>query len=248
MIISPNKWLVCHQKNENAKHNLICFPFGGAAASAYRPLAKELEQNCNVWSVQLPGRENRFAQPFVTEANVVAAAVFNEIKLLGLKSYSIFGHSMGSDLALEFCRQVEAAGGRRPDTVVLSGNKPPHVSHDKLWSESTDASLIDHVLSLGGIPKDALTDKDFVAMYLKKIRCDYQLYESVKISQPKPLASKLTVIYGSADPLLERIDMKEWSKYSENDVKLIETEGGHFYFQPDCRRLASLIVDAIAGE
>ena len=84
MKISPQKWLVCYQENKAAKHNLICFPFGGAAASAFRPLANALSDDLQVWCVQLPGRENRYSTPFETNPDVIVRAVAEEIQQLGL--------------------------------------------------------------------------------------------------------------------------------------------------------------------
>ncbi len=245
MIVSPNKWLVCYQSNPGAKVNLICFPYGGGAASAYRLLAQELQMSIRVWCVQLPGRESRFAHPFVVDARAVVQSVADEMNALGIQQYSLFGHSMGSDLAVEFYRLISAAGKTKPDVMILSGNKPPHMPHDKLWSKVSDRELLEHVISLGGIPEDAANDKDFAELYLSKIRHDYTLYESVCIPSPIELSAKLMVLYGADDPLLTKTDMSEWAKYASAEFALKKLAGDHFYFQNDVSQLAANVRQAV---
>lgn len=245
MVISPGKWLVCYNRNASRPFNLVCFPFGGAAASVYRALATALGDIANVWCVQLPGRENRFAEPFVTDMQHVVQRVADDVLALKLSNVAIFGHSMGSDMAVAYYRWINSRNETTPFAVVVSGNKPPHKEHECLWSCVSDSELLNHVIQLGGLPEFAINDREFVDMYLKKIRADYSLYESANIHSPVEIKAPLTVIYGDTDPLLARVDMSEWSTYAAGGFDLKKVAGGHFYFQNDCNELTSLIRRAL---
>lgn len=245
MVISPGKWLICYNRNESRPYNLVCFPFGGAAASVYRGLATALSDIANVWCVQLPGRENRFAESFALDMQHAIKSIAEDLSALKLSNYAIFGHSMGSDMAVAFYRWMGDCNQLLPFAVVVSGNKPPHKEHECLWSKVSDKELLDQVIQFGGLPEFAINDREFVEMYLKKIRADYTLYESADIRSPVEIKAPLTVIYGDTDPLLERVDMSEWSDYASRGFDLKKVSGGHFYFQDDCAELAGLISAAI---
>jgi surfactin synthase thioesterase subunit len=127
MTISPNKWLSCFEARKSAVINLVCFPFGGAGASVYKPLAARLPESVQLWSVQLPGRENRFAEPFAGSPAAVVQSISDEINLLRLENTAFFGHSMGSDLALMCASLRHRNGDALPSLLALSGKKPPHL-------------------------------------------------------------------------------------------------------------------------
>lgn len=243
MKISPTKWLTCFQVRPDAVIHLILFPFGGAAASAYRNLAASLPASVQAWAVQLPGRENRFNEPFCVDPMQVVQAVADEIDRLQLHNIAFFGHSMGSDLAL-LCHYVRRLQQRSlPKVLVLSGNKPPCLPVTQHLADAGDAALAQHVAGFGGIDPELLQDRDFASVYLEKIRADYRLYEAVEkvIPAPVPLDARLTVVYAPDDPLLAGVDMTQWQQYSRHPLSLHTLGSGHFYLQSSHAELADLI-------
>jgi surfactin synthase thioesterase subunit len=247
MQVSPHKWLTCFQPRPSADINLVCFPFGGASASAYKQLTAQLPENVQVWSVQLPGRENRFAEPFATNPVKVVQSVSDEIRLLRLENIVFFGHSMGSDLAL-LCTALRHQGGYGwPLLLAVSGNKPPHLPNTRAWSAESDEALLEYVLGLGGIPAEVAADQDFAGMYLEKMRADYVLYESIPADIQKPLDVPLLVVHASDDPVLKDVDMQSWLSYSTRTPTMRTVGGGHFYFLSDASELAGIIGQALQG-
>lgn len=245
MQVSPNKWLTCFQTRPSAEINLVCFPFGGASASAYKQLTAKLADNVQVWSVQLPGRENRFAEPFANNPAAVVQSVSDEIRLLRLENVAFFGHSMGSDLALLCTLLRHQQGFGWPLLLAVSGNKPPHIPNTRLWSGESDDVLLQYVLGLGGIPEEVAADQDFVEMYLEKMRADYRLFESIPSSVPKPMDVPLLVVFAADDKLLQDVDMQSWFSYSTGTPTVRVVQGGHFYFLSDASELAEIIRKAL---
>ena len=58
-----NTWLNRPKPGSEARLRLFCFPYAGGGASLYRSWAEPLASVAEIWSVQLPGRENRLGEP-----------------------------------------------------------------------------------------------------------------------------------------------------------------------------------------
>jgi len=239
--ISKNKWLTCFNAKTEADTNIICFPFGGAGASVYKPWDSELPDNIRLWSVQLPGRENRFAEGFTHDYNSIVKGIVDDIMALKLDNIVLFGHSMGAHIALFVAEKLHKNHAIEPLLLAVSGNTPPSINVKKSWSTSTDNQLRDHLKKLGGIPSEVADNRDFLDMYMEKIRADYTLIECRPSREVFTLPIPLLALYGKDDPLFPTENMKEWCQYTSEDSKVLEFSGAHFYFQQDCR----LIVQAV---
>ena len=242
MKLSPNKWLTCFKPKPHAMFNLVCFPFGGAGASVYKSWVEELPDTVQLWAVQLPGRENRFSENFVADPEFLAKKVVDDLVAMSLDNLVVFGHSMGSDFAVLATEEIAARGMSMPKLLVVSGNKPPCVATQKKWGQVEDSALLDHVIGLGAIPAEVVNNKDFLDMYLVKIRADYLLYEANIMRSPIAFNVPVLVVYGEDDPLLQGIDMQQWNPYSLIKTEVVSLIGEHFYFQPNNRALISEII------
>ena len=243
MKISKNKWLTCFNAKPDADTNIICFPFGGAGASVYRPWDIELPDNIRLWSVQLPGRENRFVEGFTCDYNTVVKGIVDDIVALGLDNIVLFGHSMGAHIALFVAEQLHKNHAIEPLLLAVSGNTPPEANVKTSWSTSTTSQLRAHLKELGGIPSEVADNLDFLDMYMEKIRADYKLYECIPTRDVYTLPIPLLALYGEDDPLFPTENMKKWDQYTSQNFKLIKFSGAHFYFQQDCR----LIVETVCA-
>lgn len=248
MSIPPTKWLSRLTRNASARINLVCFPYGGAGASAYKPLAMLLPADIDVWAVQLPGRENRFSEPFAQDADAAVQAISADIDRLGLNNLMFFGHSMGSDLAVLCASFRQQQKRTMPRLLVVSGNKPPHIPLQQFWASAPEPALVQHVLAFGGISPEVLANAEFAAIYLEKLRADYRLYEGIGARPPVTLETSLLVVRSDVDPLLADVDVNEWRQYSCRPFMLREVKGGHFYFQPDAGELAAVLAAAVNGQ
>src|ERR1700750_1830986 len=93
--------------------NLICFPFAGAGASFFRPWAKAMADSVVITAVQLPGRENRFAEEPYTSVEQAIGSLEPELDALanGTDDILIFGHSLGAVLAYELALRLSHLRG-----------------------------------------------------------------------------------------------------------------------------------------
>jgi len=247
MQFSSNNWLTCYQPRPQASYDLICFPYGGAAASVYRTWDKYLPPNAQMWAVQLPGRENRFNDSYSAMAEETLLAIAQDIADLGSRKLVFFGHSMGSLLSVLVASRLTQLGQRPPVTCYVSGH-PPYAINDRKWSELSDEALTAHLTELGGIADELLKHNEFFSLYLERIRMDYVLYEALPPAFELQLDSKGFVLASDADPILKGVEMSAWRSNFKRGCAFIPQQGGHFYFSPDPGKLLQSIRSTLPSE
>lgn len=245
MKITKNKGLICHAPKSQASVNLVCFPFGGAAASAYRTWGSQFPADVQLWSVQLPGRENRFSEPYYENTDAFVEKMIGDIREAPLKNLVFFGHSMGSILAYVVARRMTQLGLTTPKLLILSGHGAVVNPEGKVWSAAPESELLQHIKLLGGISPDFLSNPDFVDVYLQKLRADYKLYESTPALGDQPIASEALIIGGDRDPLLRTETQQQWLQMFHGAVEHVTLPGGHFYFLENPGPLIGHMVKAI---
>ena len=121
-------WLQRLTPERVSKVRLVFFPHAGGTASAFRLWPAGLPHVTEVLAVQYPGRGNRLAEPPVDKISVSAQFVCQELALRPVMPTVFFGHGMGSLVAFETARLLEASPANSPRHLVLSGRVPPHFS------------------------------------------------------------------------------------------------------------------------
>jgi surfactin synthase thioesterase subunit len=128
---------------------LICLPYAGGGASAFRGWSAALPEGIDIWAVELPGRESRFVEALPTDLDEL---VFSLADVLGPhvdRPYAIFGHSLGALVGIELAWALRAAGCREPAAIMVSAHRAPHLaspirpctpSHPTALSRSSAAS------------------------------------------------------------------------------------------------------------
>jgi len=84
--------IACYKPLLDPKLRLFCFHHAGGGASSYRNWQTHFESlNIEVVPIQLPGRENRIAEPCVTSVSALTAAMIEELQPYLDRPYSLWG-------------------------------------------------------------------------------------------------------------------------------------------------------------
>ena len=108
-----------------AQVQLVCLPFAGGGAWAFRSWPALLPPEIDVLAVQPPGREGRIAEVPLRDLYALVENVANGIDALLDTPYALFGHSMGALAAFELCRELRRRGRPGPTHLMVSGYGPP---------------------------------------------------------------------------------------------------------------------------
>lgn len=211
---------------------LVCFPYGGGSAGAFRNLSNVLSEDADVWVLKMPGREERSGEPAPTAIGTIVEAVVEELRHFD-RPFLFYGHSLGAGLALEVAHVLDRLGRATPDQLILSGRMPPHVKYSSLLIEMSDDELWEYIRaeSLLDLPSDS--SSPFARMALKLLQGDLDLNAQLTYQFIKPLPIPLDVINGIDDPLIDTARVDEWARYTSVRFRSHLLPGGHFYFRSD---------------
>lgn len=221
-------------KKGNTSRQIICFPYLGGYANSYITLANTLNNNLEVWSLNLPGHgpSNLEAMQDLTS---VLDLCFNSLKNIVKKNYVFFGHSMGGIIAYFLTQRIMDSQqfNLKPSCLILSACSVPSYFSEKRYSNLTDADLLSCLVSYDGIPEELIHEKSLLEYFLPIYRADFKILENSSSFEYKPLDIPAYFLWGEADRMVN-IDMAlQWSKYFLQNLKLIPIQGGSHFFIHD---------------
>lgn len=210
---------------------LVCFPYAGAGAAAYRPWIPLLPAGVELWAVELPGRATRIAEPAVTDLAALADALASAVAAEVPGAFALFGHSMGALLAFEVCRRLARAGGPWPRHLVVSGRRAPQLPRSRPSVASLpDAELVGVIVErYGGIPEPVLRQPELMSLFLPTLRADLCALEGHEHMPGPRLAVPITALAGTDDDNAPPADMAGWQQQTSARFALHAFAGDHFF-------------------
>lgn len=228
---------------------LVCVPWCGAGASVYKRLASLLPDHLEIWSVQLPGREDRFSQPCLRRMSDIVAHVTADLEGLFDRPLALFGHSMGALVAIEVARSLAARTGREPQAVIVSGQNAPEwrTREPTRWHCADEDAFVANLRALGGTPEPLLADRSLLRAFLPMLRADYEALETHAPGPQAPLGCAVIACAGRADPEIDREGLEAWRRHTSAGFSTHWFDGDHFYLASDASALAARLPDWCGG-
>ena len=226
---------------------LFCFPHAGGAASYFHSWSAPLAPDIEVLAVQYPGREDRTAEPCVTDIADLADQIHAALGPSLPERFAFFGHSMGAILAFEVARRIARQAGRGPAHLFVSGRAaPPRNRHRNLHRAGIPA-LIAELRSLGGTDPRVLDDSEVLELIMPTVLADYTASETYQFEPGLPLSCDITAMTGDRDWATTTGDAAGWSAHTTGAFNLRVYPGGHFYLN-DCRaQVLEMISSSLAA-
>jgi surfactin synthase thioesterase subunit len=222
----------CVEPRPMASARLVCFPYAGAGASAFRLWAAGLPNTIEVLAAQLPGREGRFREPPARDwKSLVGEAVQGLQPHLGLP-YALFGHSMGAALVLAITREIERRSVQQPRHLFVSGWPAP--GREARWTRAArslqDEDFLGELARRYGSLNGTLLDEPEVRdVVLPTLRADIEVLEGSAQGPQDPVSCPLTVYGGTADPSTTPEDLQAWQDTTSGPFRIKLIPGGHFF-------------------
>ncbi|GAA0240802.1 amino acid adenylation domain-containing protein [Cryptosporangium japonicum] len=233
---------------------LVCVPYGGGSAVVYQPLADALPAGWSLYSVAIPGQDIGLREdplPFDELAAQCVAEVIERIE----GPVIVYGHcGVGSSLAVETARRLEAAGRAveavyigavfpfaRPTGRVLSllsriagrerllGNR---VYENWLRSMGVDMAELDPAES------DVI-----VANMRKASEIAEEYFTGLFAGGGAGLRAPIVSVVGNRDPQTEFYQerYREWHFLARSASLVVLDEGGHFFLKYRAAELAEIV-------
>ncbi|GAA3447992.1 thioesterase II family protein [Planomonospora venezuelensis] len=240
--------LRCPRPRPGATTRLVCFAHAGGSAVAYREWPALLPDSVELHGVQLPGRADRFAEPFPESLDALAAEIAGALAPLLDRRVALFGHSMGALLAYEVTRLLEAQG-LGPVRLFVSGCPAPHEPRERRrFSEYDDDRLVAELARLGGSEPAVLSHRGMREVILPYVRGDFRLIEDHRSRPGPPLRTPISAFVGEADPVVTAAQAKSWEACTVSGFTLTTFPGDHFYLQPLRERVVAEVVQMMSAK
>lgn len=227
---------------------VLCFPFAGAGASAFRRCQEYPTEVLRICPVQLPGREERFDEPPHGDVQQAVADLFGEVMELvdGSPRVALFGHSLGAVLAYETAHQLTRLDGLTVVQLFVSGSPGPWTRRERRATGLTDDAFVARVREFAGYAHPALEHPELRDMLLPTLRADVAMHEDYLAPPGGPLAAPITSIRGTSDELVSAEQSAEWAAATSVRWQSIEVDGNHMYLVDSPAELVRLMARVLS--
>jgi surfactin synthase thioesterase subunit len=227
---------------------VLCFPFAGAGASAFRRAQEFGSDTVRICPLQLPGREDRFDEPPFTD---VPAAVEDLLPsaldlVAGSPVVAVFGHSLGAVLAYELAHRLRQLPRPELVRVFVSGSPGPWTRREIRATGMSDEDFLRQVRGFAGYTHPALEHPELREMLLPTLRADVAMHENYLAASAEPLDVPITSIRGADDELVSPEQAAEWQAATTAGCELREVPGNHMYLVDSPAELVRLMAAELA--
>jgi surfactin synthase thioesterase subunit len=204
-----------------------------------------------VCAIQLPGRENRLAEPTIDSLPQLVDALADELASWFDLPFAFFGHSMGALLCFELTRELRRRGRALPVHLFVSGARAPDVSREEyqLHQIADDSEFIEQVAGrYNGIPDAVLRERELLDLLLPALRADFAAFEKYQYTEEPPIAVRMTALGGSEDHLVHDRELAAWQPHTREELTIERFPGDHFFLHQSRARIIEAIVCRLSND
>ncbi|WP_191489054.1 thioesterase II family protein [Pseudomonas sp. FEN] len=240
-----SKWLQ-RKVQPAARSRLLCFPFGGGSASFYRDWQAMLGPRIEVCAVQLPGRESRFDESFITDINDLLPPLVHAASDLFDLPLHLFGYSLGAGIAQKFATYCDTLYPNLQIVSLTACASSASPAHRLSASTMSDEQFMDYIMGLGGLSSEIAANPGLRAIALRTLRSDFALSESINLADADPVAIPILAIGGDGDPSVPISGLQAWSDKTTGNFVHQVFPGDHFFVRQNLPKVLDALRDFIA--
>ncbi|ATZ23717.1 Linear gramicidin dehydrogenase LgrE [Streptomyces lavendulae subsp. lavendulae] len=228
---------------------LLVLPHAGGNAHAYAEWRAHLPADVRLLIGQYPGRGARFAEDLPRDIADLAGPVVAALPDGVTEDLVVLGHSMGSLVAFEVVRSLEASG-RPPRALVASACRAPFLANPCAVHPERldDDELVAAIKERGGTDDGILDEPELREIILPSIRADFAIDDVYRCAESEArVACPVTVIGGDADPVAPAASLIRWAQITDRAFASYVLPGGHFYFQEQLPEFFSVLGPVVGG-
>lgn len=223
---APEPWLARHRRAKLSPRLVVySVPPVGAGVGAHRELALAVDDDIEVLTLRLPGRENRRREPppATVEEGVrdLAGPVASHAASHQLP-FALLGDCLTSVLAYELARAIQLSHAARPAAVVAVNCRAPHHMLGSSRSAATRGELLADLSGRGVISLEIADDPEVRAVFETLVRADLATYQGYLWSG-EPLADVAVLgLVGSAQT--HDVAFTSWREATTGPTRLVVTD------------------------
>ena len=242
------RWVVCPQPRPDAQFRLICFPYAGGGASAFKDWADVTPQHIELCVVQLPGREERLGEPLMTDMSALVDVLTEEIMAYTDRPFAFFGHSMGAIISYEVACRLRAKGITGLEHLFVSARAAPQMEGNvESFGSLDNDQFIERLHQIyGAVPEAIRENVELQNVFLPILRADVELLETHTDVASNRLECPISALGGSSDPAISPTMLAGWRDRTSAKFVQHEFSGDHFFIHAEREAVMAVIVDSLS--
>jgi surfactin synthase thioesterase subunit len=240
---SKDSGIVRFDARPSPTRRLLCFPYAGALAAHFRPLAGLLPPEIDVCVVDYAGHGSRGGRLATTIDEFVDDLAPRLTPLLDLP-FSVLGYSLGAWIGFEWIRSLAASGNTLPSSLVVCAARAPHREPPlpRMTRMSDGAFLAELQNRYGAIPQAVLDEPELLAMLLPVVRSDMAALEAYEHQAGEPLPMPICAVGGAHDAIVSTEHITEWAAHTRAGFVREVIDGGHLFVRSHVKELGALVL------
>jgi len=229
------------------KLKVYCLPYAGGSASIYLDWKEKYATVAEIIPIEYNGHGSLFSEPLEIDANKMADNIYNRICQERPQNYMLYGHSMGSMIALLVAIRLETKGyAHLPKAIMVGGMRPPHLKHkDKQMAHLPKEEFMREFFDLGQMDAEILNEPELLDMLYDVFYADIKLSEAYQYNESLPgISIPMVMMTGSQDDEAPIDEMKEWGTYTSGPFYVKEFDADHF-FPFNCKEFDTYYIEMI---
>jgi surfactin synthase thioesterase subunit len=232
-------WLRNYGQPNAGKIRLFCFHYAGGNAAMFRTWPALLPADIEPVAIQLPGRDDRHAEPPYEDMNLLVADLVEVLAPLLDKPFACYGFSMGARVALALAHALRDRGLPAPAGLFVASSAAPALQLPvRGWAESDDG-LVAYLRELGGTPASVFDHPELLELFLPTVRADLRVVGTCPTPDRPPLATPVRAFAGADDREAAPARMLPWRVETSAEFELNVVPGGHFFTAEGMRQVLS---------
>ncbi|MBV1850666.1 non-ribosomal peptide synthetase/MFS transporter [Catellatospora tritici] len=239
---------------------VVCVPYGGGSAAAYRPLAEALGPKVATLAAELPGHDPARPDEPLLALDELVDRLADEVIATVSGPLLVYGHCVGTAVATALARRLEARGITLVGLVVggafpaarLPGRLSALVNRilptDRMVS---DRSYRDWLRLIGGMEDldEAETDRMMLSLRHDARQSEDWFTAELTRPQPQPLTAPVLCVVGERDRSTELYQERhlEWAAFAPRVELATIPRAGHYFVKHQAGQLAAIIGERVAA-
>lgn len=237
-----NSWLRCFNPNPQAELRLFCFPYAGGGASIFRKWSNSLPHYVELFSIQLPGREDRLKETPFTDISLLVQTLIPILHPYLNVPFTFFGHSMGALISFELARCLRSEQAPSPVHLFISGRRAPQIPDPySLICTLAEHEFLQELRALKGTPKEVLENSELMKVLLPILRADFSICGTYTYLNKPPLDCSISAFGGIEDSRETYHLLKSWSAQTHSSFSLQMLPGDHFFLSTSQQQLLEIL-------